>query len=134
MKLTQSLWASIVAVHGIGAHPDRTWETGNVNWLRDIQMLPSIVPTARIMRYGYESRWYGDNPIQQSVESVSSSLLQDLRNERTVSHAQITSSEHVDCANPSAYQSKTSYTHWTLLRWACHSAGCALSQTFKIKF
>ncbi|KAM3562115.1 hypothetical protein MY1884_002021 [Beauveria asiatica] len=50
----------IVAIHGIGASPDKTW-TGRgpkgeeVNWLTNSGMLPKAVPTARIMRFGYES-------------------------------------------------------------------------------
>ncbi|KAG9511616.1 hypothetical protein KCV07_g10049, partial [Aureobasidium melanogenum] len=59
----------IVAVHGIGAHPDDTWcklrevdldvtDPGSyVNWLSDPAMLPKVVPNAQIMRYGYKSQW-----------------------------------------------------------------------------
>ncbi|OBT80236.1 hypothetical protein VF21_00712 [Pseudogymnoascus sp. 05NY08] len=50
----------IIAIHGIGAHPDDTWcSKGGVNWLSDESMLRSVVPNARILRYGYESEWYG---------------------------------------------------------------------------
>ncbi|KAH0329153.1 hypothetical protein KCU71_g792, partial [Aureobasidium melanogenum] len=57
----------IVAVHGIGAHPDDTWcklrgagldaadPQSYINWLSDPAMLPEVVPNARIMRYGYRS-------------------------------------------------------------------------------
>jgi hypothetical protein len=53
----------IVAVHGLGAHPDDTWskkrgeggEARWVNWLQEEKMLPAVVPNARIMRYGYKS-------------------------------------------------------------------------------
>jgi len=31
---------SVVAVHGIGAHPDRTWTSGDVNRSRDENLLP----------------------------------------------------------------------------------------------
>jgi hypothetical protein len=58
---------SIIAIHGIGAHPDDTWsknvdtkdEPRYVNWLSDAAMLPTVVPSTRIMRYGYESAWFG---------------------------------------------------------------------------
>ncbi|KAJ9640885.1 hypothetical protein H2199_005553 [Coniosporium tulheliwenetii] len=70
----------IVAIHGIGAHPDDTWckNVGTddegwpryVNWLSDPAMLPSAVPNARIMRYGYMSRWFGDEAIRQNVNTV----------------------------------------------------------------
>lgn len=87
-KLTQFLCDSIIAVHGIGADPDKTWETGDVNWLKDLQMLPSKVPRARIMRYGYESSWFGDDPIRQTLDNIAASLLQDLKGKRAVSYAE----------------------------------------------
>ncbi len=45
---------SIVAVHGLGGHHERTWthESGH-NWLRD--SLPLQIPGARIFSYGYDS-------------------------------------------------------------------------------
>lgn len=54
---------SIVAVHGLGADVDWAWTCQSndglkqVNWLRDPDMLPSIVPKARIMVYTYNSAW-----------------------------------------------------------------------------
>ena len=48
---------SIVAIHGIGAHPDDTWctklnaeGTGEryINWISDPDMLPAVVPRARL--------------------------------------------------------------------------------------
>lgn len=39
--------SSVVAVHGIGAHPEFTWKTNGVNWLSNPAMLPSAVPNAR---------------------------------------------------------------------------------------
>ncbi|OAQ75600.1 ankyrin repeats (3 copies) domain-containing protein [Purpureocillium lilacinum] len=47
--------ADIVAIHGLGGHPVKTWrcpEDDHV-WLRD--SLPRRVPTARIMTFGYDS-------------------------------------------------------------------------------
>jgi hypothetical protein len=66
LKSSQILFltrCSIVAIHGIGAHPHDTWckNVGTneapryVDWLKDNNMLPSVVPTARIMRYSYMS-------------------------------------------------------------------------------
>ena len=57
------IFSSIVAIHGIGAHPDNTWnkDVGTkespqyVNWLEQSDMLPAAIPQVRIMRYGYES-------------------------------------------------------------------------------
>ncbi|EXU98176.1 tetratricopeptide repeat and NB-ARC domain protein [Metarhizium robertsii] len=76
----------IVAIHGIGADPDKTW-TGRgpagerVSWLSDSEMLPKAVPTARIMRFGYESAWYGtglDEPKKTHVFDVAEMLLKQL--------------------------------------------------------
>ncbi|RDW91519.1 hypothetical protein BP5796_02684 [Coleophoma crateriformis] len=81
----------IVAIHGIGAHPDDTWckkvspdgtEAKYVNWLKDDHMLPSIAPNARILRYGYESRWFGNDAIRQKASDVAKRFLIALRRER----------------------------------------------------
>lgn len=84
---------SIIAIHGIGAHPDDAWrkkvDTGSsteryVNWLSDTDMLPAVVPDARIMRYGYQSQWFGDEAISQKVSTVAQRLLLNLRRDRKV--------------------------------------------------
>ncbi|KAI0380584.1 TPR-like protein [Hypomontagnella monticulosa] len=76
----------IVAIHGIGAHPDRTW-TGRglnneqVSWLTDPEMLPRAAPNARIMRFGFESAWFGrdkDQPKKTVVSDVAEMLLKEL--------------------------------------------------------
>jgi hypothetical protein len=75
---------SVVAVHGIGADPDRTWTRDGVNWLRDENMLPQAVPQARIMRFGYESQWLGREAIQQRLPVVADQLLRSLTGSRKV--------------------------------------------------
>jgi hypothetical protein len=46
---------SIIAVHGLGGDWEKTWTDDNgALWLRDF--LPSQLPPARIMSYGYNSR------------------------------------------------------------------------------
>jgi hypothetical protein len=63
-QLRANLACSIVAIHGIGAHPDNSWckNVGTaeaarwVNWLDEADMLPAVAPHARIMRYGYQSQ------------------------------------------------------------------------------
>lgn len=89
---------SIVAIHGIGADPDKTW-TGRgpagerVSWLSDSGMLPKAVPTARIMRFGYESAWYGtklDEPKKTHVFDVAEMLLKQLEFHRQVSQKSMT--------------------------------------------
>jgi hypothetical protein len=84
--------SSIVAIHGLGAHPDDSWcvnaGTGEsprwVNWLKEETMLPAVAPNARIMRYGYQSQWFGREMMQQSVSSVAERLLINLRRKRKV--------------------------------------------------
>jgi hypothetical protein len=69
--------ASVVAVHGIGAHPKITWthkKTG-INWLAHETMLPAALPRARIMAFGYNSVWFGPDPVKQSLDGVASKLL-----------------------------------------------------------
>lgn len=90
----ENVYSSIIAVHGIGAHPDDAWskeadlgEDGKrrwVNWLKDESMLPSAVPNARIMRYGYESQWFGDSVIHTKVTDVARRLLRALQRLRKV--------------------------------------------------
>ncbi|KAF1359452.1 hypothetical protein EJ07DRAFT_120324, partial [Lizonia empirigonia] len=81
----------IVAVHGLGAHPDDSWcknvgttDSPNwVNWLVEESMLPAVVPHARIMRYGYESQWFGEGAMRQKASTVAQRLLLALRRRRT---------------------------------------------------
>ncbi|KAL8393541.1 hypothetical protein RB599_005843 [Gaeumannomyces hyphopodioides] len=76
----------IVAVHGMGAHPDDTWcsqvpgQDGPtyVNWLKDEQFLPASLPRARIMRYGYSSQWFGENATKTKMSDISQAFLFDL--------------------------------------------------------
>jgi hypothetical protein len=83
---------SIVAVHGLGAHPDDSWckdvstteEPRWVNWLVEDSMLPAVAPHARIMRYGYQSGWFGKETMQQSVSTVADRLLRALKRKRKV--------------------------------------------------
>ncbi|KAK5327659.1 hypothetical protein LTR93_003045 [Exophiala xenobiotica] len=92
----------IVAVHGLGAHPDDTWtkdreaenhsrwpinwlqgkDSHRINWLQEEDMLPAEVPNARIMRYGYKSNWFGPDSIGQSARNVAKRLLHVLEQER----------------------------------------------------
>lgn len=83
---------SIVAVHGLGAHPGDTrskkrGEGGEdrwVNWLQEEKMLPVVILNARIMRYGYKSDWFGPDAIEQSARTVAPRLLFSLRWKRKV--------------------------------------------------
>ncbi|THY23943.1 hypothetical protein D6D00_05831 [Aureobasidium pullulans] len=85
---------SVVAIHGLGAHPDDTWyknvgtkeESKWVNWLEAPFMLPNDIPNARIMRYGYMSQWFGKNAIKQSTSDVAKDFLINLRRWRKDTH------------------------------------------------
>lgn len=55
---------SIVAIHGLNGHSEKTWTAGNdVNWLR--KFLPIDVPNARIFSYGYEAKTHAASPVSQ---------------------------------------------------------------------
>jgi len=47
-------------------------------------MLPAVVPDARIMSYGYQSQWFGDEAISQKASTVAQRLLLSLRRARKV--------------------------------------------------
>jgi hypothetical protein len=79
-------------VHGIGAHPDDSWckhvgtaESARwVNWLEAENMLPAVAPYTRIMRYGYQSQWFGEGAMRQKASTVAQRLLLALRRRRVV--------------------------------------------------
>ncbi|KAH8195586.1 hypothetical protein TruAng_010242 [Truncatella angustata] len=78
----------VVAVHGMGANPGYTWTAGlkeqkPVNWLSDKTMLPKDLSKARIMTYGYQSCWFGEQAVRQSLENVATKLLKSLCEERS---------------------------------------------------
>jgi hypothetical protein len=83
---------SIVAIHGIGAHPDDSWcknvgtnyTTQWVNWLVQEDMLPALAPNARVMRYGYQSHWFGEGAMRQRTSTVAQRLLSALKRSRKV--------------------------------------------------
>jgi hypothetical protein len=82
----------IIAIHGIGAHPDDSWcknvgtaeSPRRVNWLVEENMLPAVAPDACIMRYGYQSQWFGEGAMRQKASTVAQRLLLALRRRRQV--------------------------------------------------
>ncbi|KAF2138911.1 uncharacterized protein K452DRAFT_233233, partial [Aplosporella prunicola CBS 121167] len=80
----------IVAIHGIGAHPDDTWcrNVGTAdnprwtNWLVEENMLRALAPNLRIMRYGYQSQWFGKDAMRQKASVVAHRLLLALKRKR----------------------------------------------------
>ena len=76
--------SSLVAVHGLGAMPDLSWteSKSKVNWLRDL--LPEDLPRTRIMQFGYNSIYFGKDPVRTSLVNIANKLLQALRSKRRV--------------------------------------------------
>jgi len=70
-ELIVVLGRSIVAIHGLNGHREKTWTAKNkVNWLRDANMLSTIIPNARIMSWGYDANTH-------STEGLSAMYLYD---------------------------------------------------------
>lgn len=84
--------SSIVALHGMGAHPVDTWrqkiggdeDSASVNWLEDERFIPATLPCARGMRYGYHSRWFGKEATKTKASDISQSFLLELMGLRKV--------------------------------------------------
>ena len=72
----------IVAVHGLGAHPEHTWEGKPADkdhpkphLLRDL--LSHSFPTARISSFAYNSDWLVDAP-EKTAQQIGQKLLEEL--------------------------------------------------------
>ena len=67
-----------MAIHGLDGHWKKTWTTqSGVFWLQDL--LPDIIPTARIFSYGYDSRTHGSSPVsEQYIWQHATALISDL--------------------------------------------------------
>jgi hypothetical protein len=53
---------SLIAVHGLNGHRERTWSTASgINWLRDF--IPARAPNARVLSYGYDARTHGSSSL-----------------------------------------------------------------------
>ncbi|XP_014554863.1 hypothetical protein COCVIDRAFT_103834, partial [Bipolaris victoriae FI3] len=80
----------IVAIHGLGAHPDESWckNVGTAeepqwrNWLIEDDMLPAVAPNARIMRYGYASLWFGHIEMRHGMALMAGRFLRVLNQQR----------------------------------------------------
>ncbi|RDW58801.1 hypothetical protein BP6252_13277 [Coleophoma cylindrospora] len=73
----------VIAVHGLGAHPEETWKdkSSGCNWIQDESMLPKAIPNTRILRYGYDANWGGEDPIKSKLPDMARDLLADLKTE-----------------------------------------------------
>ncbi|EUC48839.1 hypothetical protein COCMIDRAFT_2294 [Bipolaris oryzae ATCC 44560] len=80
----------IVAIHDLGAHPDKSWckNVGTAeepqwrNWLVEDDMLPAVAPNARIMRYGYLPHWLDPMKMREFIAIVAEKLLIALKQQR----------------------------------------------------
>jgi hypothetical protein len=50
-------------------------------------MLPAVAGSARIMRYGYQSQWFGEGAMRQKASTVAQRLLLALQRRREVHSA-----------------------------------------------
>ncbi|MCJ1423210.1 hypothetical protein MMC29_001092 [Sticta canariensis] len=67
----------IVAIHGLNGHREKTWTLSNVNWLRDL--LPSDIPNARVISWGYDANTHSNSPISaQHLYDHAKTLVSDL--------------------------------------------------------
>jgi hypothetical protein len=122
--LSDSL-CSIVAIHGIGAHPEQTWTDKDydnpavyINWLTDPRMLPSVLPTARILRFGYKSQWFGD-PIVSTLTTIGDRFSIELERTREVS--MLLSCSHMILTEVPGLSGSANNLHCTLFWWSCRS-------------
>lgn len=60
--------ASLIAVTGLGGHAYGSWTSRNTGamWLRDF--LPPVIPSARILTYGYNSQWLNATSAQDLLD------------------------------------------------------------------
>ena len=72
--------SSIVAIHGLGGHYQKTWTDGDCNWLRDFlpgQLRDSDI-NPRVMCYGYDASTAFSKSVL-AIHNVAEDLLDRLR-------------------------------------------------------
>ena len=79
---------SIVAVHGLNGHREKTWTAHEeVNWLRDF--LPLDIPKARILTWGYDANTHSTSRISaQYIYDHARTLVSDLSLKRSLTEVQ----------------------------------------------
>jgi hypothetical protein len=76
-----SCLVSLVAIHGLNGHREKTWTSNGKLWLRDF--LPERIPNARIMTWGYDANTYSRTEIsRQLLYDHAVNLISDLSLER----------------------------------------------------
>jgi hypothetical protein len=76
--------SSVVAIHGLNSHRERTWTAANGKlWLRDF--LPQRLPKARIMAWGCDSNTHSSSLISaQYLHDHADTLISDQFLERAL--------------------------------------------------
>lgn len=67
----------LIAIHGLGGHPSKTWTSGQKNWLRDF--IPVDLSVLRVLTFGYNSTmaFNGSRP-GSSVTEVAQDLVDSI--------------------------------------------------------
>ena len=81
------LFSSIVAIHGLGGDPFKTWTEGDRLWLRDF--VPTTLPQARIMTFGYNSGVAFTGTLS-GISDFARQLLESLRRKRGIHGSEVT--------------------------------------------
>ncbi|KAK8106646.1 hypothetical protein PG999_010005 [Apiospora kogelbergensis] len=81
-EATRRTTVDVVALHGLRAESPKTWiawkdgksaASGEVNWLRDREMLPAVIPQARILTYDWNASYAEDasGPLAGAPKGIS---------------------------------------------------------------
>ncbi|KAJ4128936.1 hypothetical protein NW768_007461 [Fusarium equiseti] len=88
---TAATEVDIIAIHGLGARSPNTWiafkdgktpQSGKRIWLEDVELLPKVIPTARILCYDWPASYKKDSASQKRFDGHAATLLQALNDNR----------------------------------------------------
>lgn len=109
---------SVVAVHGLGAHPEFTWTTrgpnqSRVNWLTDL--FPRDFSRARVMTFGHNSDWFvraSNNTPFENAKMLLRAVNEERREHHKVSlHMIEITIGNTSKSNPLAYTAVSHHFH-----------------------
>jgi len=79
--IIDSLHCSIVAIHGLDGHREDSWTINGILWFRDL--LPDMIPRARILTYGYDAYTQGrDQLAKETMYDLGGGLVSALATKR----------------------------------------------------
>ncbi|KAA8915033.1 hypothetical protein FN846DRAFT_4182 [Sphaerosporella brunnea] len=118
----------IVAVHGLNGHRINTWrcsDLGNgTSWLNNKEMLPSRIPKARIMTFGYGAGDTSEVQVISRVRELALELLQSLHEKREDQVRTVDTTSRPDPSWRSAFAHTWKLQKSTVpLIFICHSLG-----------